>query len=196
MSKIDFLLSGMELKDTPRKGWILRGVEEPEDVASHSWGVAYLCTVFAPETELDSHKVLKMAVVHDVPEAHAGDKAMGEVYQEVTNAQKIEEEEAAWDIYQEMTDVSELRALWEDLENRQSPEAKFVADMDLLDMCITALIYERQDRYDPSNGQSEFDDLDGFFETADNDIQTQIGRELYEEVYDRYQAAKAGAPNS
>lgn len=196
MSRIEFLLNAIDLKDVPRKGWVLRGVEEPEDVGSHSWGVAFLCSVYVSETDLDEAKVLKMAIVHDVAEAHAGDKAMGEVYQEVTNAERIDEEEAAWDTYEEMTDVSEFRNLWEELEAKQSPEAKFVADMDILDMCLTALKYERQDRYDSSDDKTEYDNLDGFFKTADNNLQTPLGREIYEDIYNRYQAAKKTTPNT
>lgn len=195
MSKIEFLLNAIDLKDVPRKGWVLRGVEEPEDVGSHSWGVAFLCSVYVSDTDLDEAKVLKMAIVHDVAEARAGDKAMGEVYQEVTNAERINEEEAAWDSYEEMANVSEFRDLWEELEAKQSPEARFVADMDILDMCLTALKYERQERYDSSGNQTEYDNLDGFFETADNNIQTQLGRNIYENIYEMYQGAKETTPN-
>lgn len=186
MRDLDFLLQAIELKDVPRKGWILRGVREPEDVGSHSWGVALLTMMYSRETGLNESKVLKMAVIHDLAEAQTGDRAMGEVYQEITNEQRIDEEQVAWENYERMADVSDFRELWEELESKSSPEAKFVADMDLLDMCLTALKYERQDRYDPSNGREEHDNLDGFFETADNNIQTDIGRDLYSDILNQY----------
>lgn len=196
MSRLDFILNAIDLKDIPRKGWVLRGIEEPEDVGSHSWGVAFLSAVYAGDTDLDESKVLKMAIMHDVAEARVGDTAMGEVYQEVSNAERINEEERAWDAFEDLADVAEFRSLWEELETKASPEAEFVADMDLLDMCLTALKYERQDRYDSSESMGEYNDLDGFFETADKNIQTKLGREVYQKIYTKYQAEKGDTRKS
>jgi len=190
MSQLEFLLQAIDLKDVARKGWELRGVEAPEQVASHSWGVTLLTMNFVSETELDELRAVKMAVIHDLGEAEAGDKAIGEVYQEVSDEKKITDEVEAWDNFEEMGDIGNWRELWEEFENETSAEAEFVADMDLLDMCLTALKYEREQRYDPSKNTDEYEHLDGFFATADKKIRTEIGRDLYESIYTEYQAAK------
>ncbi|MEM2865773.1 MAG: HD domain-containing protein [Candidatus Hadarchaeales archaeon] len=70
-----------ELKDTARRGWVVRGVppERAEDVAQHSFEVCSLSLLLSLELEeggrrLDVGKVLAMAVVHDWPEAITGDR--------------------------------------------------------------------------------------------------------------------------
>ncbi|MDH5020381.1 HD domain-containing protein [Halobacterium rubrum] len=190
MGQLEFLLQAIDLKDLARKGWELRGVEAPEKVASHSWGVTLLTMRFVAETELDELRAMKMAVIHDLAEAEAGDRAIGEVYQEVSQEQKVTEEVEAWDNFEEIGDIGNWRELWEEFENETSTEAEFVADMDLLDMCLTALKYERQQRYDSSKNTDDYDHLDGFFATADKKIRTEIGREIYESIRTEYQEAK------
>lgn len=190
MSQLDFLLQAINLKDVPRKGWELRGVEAPEKVASHSWGVTLLTINYITETELDELRAIKMAAIHDVAEAKVGDKAIGEVYQEVSDEERVTKEKKAWDEFEEMSDISNWRELWEEFEMKASSEAEFVSDMDLLDMCLTALKYEQQRRYTPSENMEDYDNLDGFFATADKNIETDIGREIYESIYAQYKNAK------
>src|SRR6056297_1841506 len=77
---LDALLDAYALKDEGRTGWQLRGVDAPESVAAHSWGVAYLVLALGdrfrgdlPDIDLD--RALRLAVVHDVAEAETGDVA-------------------------------------------------------------------------------------------------------------------------
>ncbi len=62
------------LKETPRTGWLDRGIpaEDTESVADHSFGVALLAWLLAPE-ELDRAGVVELAMVHDLAEAAGGD---------------------------------------------------------------------------------------------------------------------------
>ena len=57
-------LSYQPLKNLPRTGWGLKGVKNPEVVASHVWGVAVLVMELAPELapNIDLLKALKMAL--------------------------------------------------------------------------------------------------------------------------------------
>jgi len=142
------------------------------------------------DLHLDEEKVLKMAVVHDVAESRVGDRAIGEVYQEMSNEDRMLEEDAAWESFTDIADVTEFKELWEEMENRSSPEGRFVADMDLIDMCLTALKYEKENRYDDTADDSAYCGLDGFFETADKNVQTDIGRDLFEDVHSRYKNIK------
>lgn len=190
MSQLDSLLEAMNLKDVTRKGWELRGVDSPETVASHSWGVALLTMKFAEGTELDEARAIKMAVIHDLAEAKTGDRAIGEVYQEITDEERIRDEKDAWTEFEDLGNSQSWRELWEEFETESSPEAKFVADMDLLDMCLTAVQYEQQQRYDKSQRAEDYDNLDGFFVTADENIQTEIGRKVLTSIKERYQKAK------
>ena len=53
------LLTLLQLKDIPRSltGWVRAGVDNPESVAAHSWGMALLALRLCPE-HLDLSKVL------------------------------------------------------------------------------------------------------------------------------------------
>src|SRR6056297_2108276 len=77
---LDALLDAYALKDERRTGWQLRGIDAPESVAAHAWGVAYLVLALGdrfrgelPDIDLD--RALRLAVVHDVAEAETGDVA-------------------------------------------------------------------------------------------------------------------------
>jgi putative hydrolase of HD superfamily len=84
----------------------------------------------------------------------------------------------------------DLLALWADYEARETPTARFVKDMDLLDMCLQALSYERGDRYDdvdPDDHFEAYDDLDEFFATAAPRVRTPVGEALFERVRSAYE---------
>ncbi|HEX5165507.1 MAG TPA: HD domain-containing protein, partial [Thermomicrobiales bacterium] len=69
-----FWTLAQQLKRLRRTGWIDRGVSDPESTAGHSWGVALLAWLLArDERELDRDRVLLLGLVHDLPEAVAGD---------------------------------------------------------------------------------------------------------------------------
>jgi len=77
---LDALLDAYALKDERRTGWQLRGVDAPESVAAHTWGVAYLVLALGDQFReglpgLDLDRALRLAVVHDVAEAETGDAA-------------------------------------------------------------------------------------------------------------------------
>ena len=66
------LIETMRLKELPRAGWVRVGVSQPESVAAHSWGVAWLVLTLCP-TNLDRGRALAIAVLHDLAEVRVGD---------------------------------------------------------------------------------------------------------------------------
>ena len=190
---LEALARAYALKDETRTGWQLRGVEEPESVAAHAWGVSMLVLQFCPD-DLDRERALALAAVHDVAEAVTGDVATraeaGE--QSVDPREKARRERAAMD--GPLAALGEdLRERWAEYEARETPEARFVKDADLLDQCLQALVYERGGRYEPDAENPHFeayDDLDEFFATAEPRLSTEVGRTLFAEIRSRYEAAK------
>jgi putative hydrolase of HD superfamily len=75
MSSLDSLLRLLPLERLPRTGWILAGIREPESVAAHTLGTAFVALALAPRESppLDVDRTLALALVHDVPEAMTGD---------------------------------------------------------------------------------------------------------------------------
>lgn len=68
--------------------------------------------------------------------------------------------------------------------------AQFVKEMDLVDNCLQALKYERQNRYDEAEANdhfTEFENLDEFFATAGPRFQTEVGQNLFERIQSEYE---------
>jgi putative hydrolase of HD superfamily len=197
---IDALLDAYALKDERRTGWQLRGVDDPESVAAHAWGVAYLVLALGDRFReelpgLDLDRALRLAVVHDVAEAETGDVATRADSTAETpdpTAKEAAEREAIADLAGPLPD--RVRDAWEAYEARESPEAVLVKECDLLDVCLQAVVYERDARYDPADGDPdtfrEYDDLDEFFATTEPRLRTETGRALFERLRDRYRAAR------
>ena len=197
---LNAVLAAYELKAERRTGWQLRGVERPESVAAHSWGVAYLVAALGdrlardlPDVDLD--RALRLAVVHDVAEAETGDvptRADSTADAVDPASKEAAERDALRDLAGPLPD--RIRDAWEAYEARESPEAVLVKECDLLDACLQAVAYERDDRYDPERGDPdafrEYDRLDEFFATAAPRIRTDAGRELFDAIRERYRRAR------
>lgn len=206
---IDALLATYDLKDERRTGWQLRGVADPETVAAHSWGVAYLVLALgdrvaaelAPDEPVEPllDEALRLAVVHDAAEAETGDVATRADPAAAAETPDPEEKEAAEraamaDLTRPLPD--RVREAWETYEDRERPTARLVKECDLIDLCLQALAYERADRYDPAAGDPDafaaYDDLDEFFATAEPRLRTDFGRAFVARLRERYEAAKDG----
>ncbi|SNR43564.1 HD domain-containing protein [Halorubrum vacuolatum] len=197
---VDALCDAYALKDEARTGWTLRGVDDPESVAAHTWGVAYLVLALGerfrgelPGVDLD--RALRLAVVHDVAEAETGDIATraDPSAERVDPTVKADAERRAMEGLTGALPAA-VRAAWNDYEARESPEAVLVKECDLLDVCVQAVIYERDDRYDPEAGDPnafrEYEALDEFFATTESRLQTGTGREIFERLRRRYDAIR------
>ena len=153
---IDVLVEAMGLKALARTGWLRRRVPEPESVAAHSWGVSLLVCVLLPE-DLDRARALTYAALHDLPEVRVGDIAPSDG---VSPAEKAEREHAA------MAELgaqlpSHLLAAFEAYESQGDDEARFVRQLDRLDMALQALAYARAGHV----GMAEFvDSAEAFIE--------------------------------
>ena len=128
----DDLLRFMELKDVQRAGWVRAGVQSPESVAAHSWGMAVLALKLCPEG-LDLTEVLKLCLVHDLPEVIVGDLTP---YDDTST--KAADERTAME-----TLAPEWVELFDAYEGQTTAEARFVKSLDKLDMGLQALIYQQ-----------------------------------------------------
>ncbi|ELY54478.1 HD domain-containing protein, partial [Natronococcus jeotgali] len=140
----------------------------------------------------DRQKAVTMALIHDLGEARTGDIATRaeDGRQTIPTCEKeLAERSAVSDLVEPFED-SELLSLWEEYEARDTPTAQFVKDMDLIDNCLQALKYERQNRYDDAEANdhfAEFENLDEFFATAAPRFQTEFGEDLFEQIKTKYE---------
>lgn len=171
------LVTAYELKDEDRSGWVKRGVETPESVAAHTWGVALLALVFAPDAEgVDPDRAVRLALIHDLGEAEWGDLPVAAAGVDVEIERKRERERATVAELAEELAV-DLANDWDEFTDRESETARFVRDMDLLDMCLQASIYAEAGR--GANHEE-------FLETADGRFRTPVGKALFAAVRARF----------
>lgn len=140
-------LEAMGLKHLPRAGWARVGVRScdthadaydvsVESVAAHSWGVAMLTLLRCPP-ELDRHRVLAMAILHDLAEVRVGDLTPHDgVPADVKHAREREA------IHAMLGHRPELLALWEEAEAGVTAEARFLKLLDRADMGLQAERYK------------------------------------------------------
>lgn len=181
---IGFLETVMGLKDEKRTGWEERGIVYPESVAAHTFGTAFLAWVLGDGDE----RAVKMALAHDIHEAVSGDIPSGGLDEEEQTAKKSDEEDAFAELVSTSPfDLEEMAELWEEYESRETETARFVKDMDLLDMVLQAYIYEKQERYqDDERFRQTHGSLDEFFEHAQDRLHTEMSRDLFDRIRDRY----------
>ena len=189
MSDINFLLQAAELNEIRRTGWEQRGITDPQNVAGHTWGVSLLSMLYADEADVDKTHAMKLAIIHDLPEVVAGDIAAG-AGRSVDREEQFKKEKEALISLVDINGDEQISDLWEEYEDQETEEAVFVGDMDLIEMCIHALKYEREQRYDPSKIPSDHEALDEFFATAEGKITTPIGKSLYKSLREQYEEEK------
>lgn len=137
-----FTLRALALKDVPRQGWFRAGIERPESVADHTWGVALLAAVLAPERGLDAGRCVRLAVVHDVAEAAVGDLVPGEY---ASREEKLASERAGLEdmLHGAPADLrTRMMADFDELAQGATPESRFVHELDKLEMGLQARRYQ------------------------------------------------------
>lgn len=140
MSLRETLGEALDLKALDRAGWVRCGLSAPESVAAHSWGVAWLALALCPE-HLDRQRCLGMALLHDLAEVRVGDITPRDGVPAHHKASA--EKQAFHDLLAERPD---LLGLATEYEARDTPEARFVRQLDRLDMALQARRYHDQGR--------------------------------------------------
>lgn len=130
--QVRFILEVDRLKEIFRQT-LLTQSRRSENDAEHSWHLCLMTIVLAEHAnipDLDVLRVLRMLLIHDLVEIDAGDTF---AYDEARRADQHEREARAADrIFGLLPDdqAAEFRALWDEFESRETPEAKFAAAMD------------------------------------------------------------------
>lgn len=78
---LDTLVGLDPMAELPRTGWLLRGIRPCESIADHSYAVALTVMLLVDAlrdegVDVDGERALRMALVHDTPEAKTGDILM------------------------------------------------------------------------------------------------------------------------
>ncbi|KAI4274047.1 MAG: hypothetical protein LQ337_004223 [Flavoplaca oasis] len=165
---IPFLHILERLKTTPREGWRRFSILSPESIADHMYRMSIM-TLLCPSPlrkKLDIPRCTLLALCHDMAESLVGDITPMDG---VTKAEKTRREGETMEYLTKQLLGAEtgceeggilLREAWEEYEESVTLEAKFVHDIDKLELVIQMMEYERR-------GQGQVD-LKEFLRVAEN----------------------------
>ncbi|MDO9535852.1 MAG: HD domain-containing protein [Bacillota bacterium] len=132
--QIEFIFEIDKLKQVYRQTLLMDGTRKEND-AEHSWHLSVmsiLLSEYGLEKNIDTLRIIKMLLIHDIVEIDAGDTYC---YDENPYKDKLERERKAADrIFTILPPDQEeqFRKLWEEFEERRTPEARFAAALDRL----------------------------------------------------------------
>jgi putative hydrolase of HD superfamily len=138
---VKFLEIAGVLKRTQRTGWVDVGVYQPESVADHTFRTAVFCMLYADMEDLDPLKLLRMALIHDLPEAIIGDL--------MPTQKTAETKEQEADAIKHMlsllpkTQRENYLAVWNEYQKGTTREAKAVRQIEKIEMALQAKEYEK-----------------------------------------------------
>jgi putative hydrolase of HD superfamily len=132
--QIEFILEVDKLKNVLRKT-ILMDRSRRENSAEHSWHIALTVLVlseYAKDSDVDLFRVMKILLVHDLIEIDAGDTYCYDDQGRKDQAQR--EKNAADRIFNLLPadQATTLRELWDEFEERETPESRFANALDRL----------------------------------------------------------------
>src|ERR1044072_781769 len=142
---VNFLFEVGMLAHTPRSGFYFLGSGE-QSVAEHIHRVVYIGFVLSwMEKPVDTEKVLKMCLLHDLAEARVSD--LNYVHQKYIERH---EEAAIKDLTASLPFGGEITEVIEEYEDRKSKEAIIAKDADNLEWIISL-----KERVDNGNTRAE-----------------------------------------
>ncbi|XP_076763256.1 5'-deoxynucleotidase HDDC2 [Xylocopa sonorina] len=132
------------LKHMKRTGWVLMDVPDPETIAGHMYRMAILSFLVDSKENLDKVKIMQMTLIHDLAECIVGDITP---HCGIPPDEKHKREDKA------MEEICKLLGdrgpmileMFREYERQESPEAKYVKDLDRLDLIMQAYEYEKRD---------------------------------------------------
>ena len=132
--QIEFILEADKLKNVLRKT-ILMDRSRRENSAEHSWHIALTVLILSEYTkdlDVDLFRVMKILLVHDLIEIDAGDTYCYD--DQGRKDQDRREKKAADRIFNLLPadQATTLRELWDEFEERKTPESRFANALDRL----------------------------------------------------------------
>lgn len=129
------------LKAVRRSGWAERlGLEGAESVADHTYATAFVAMVYSDIMGLDTGRVVRMALLHDLAESVTGDITPGSL----PEGKKESDERAAMDAILALLPEGArgaYREAWAEYAAGESREASLVRQADKLEMAMQARRY-------------------------------------------------------
>ncbi|XP_043277379.1 5'-deoxynucleotidase HDDC2 isoform X2 [Venturia canescens] len=164
-----------------RAGWVLKDIAEPETIAGHIYRMAMLSFLVDSNENLDKTRIMQMALIHDLAECIVGD---------ITPHCGISIEDKHQRENKAMEEICKLLGnqglpilnLFREYESQESAEAKYVKDLDRLDLIMQAFEYEKRDN---TPGK-----LEEFFSSTNGQIRHPFINKMADEINEQRRALK------
>jgi len=168
---LNFFIEIGKLKRKKRKGWMFRGIKEPETIASHTFRMAIISWLLGERKRLNINKILKTSLIHDLCEVYAGDttpydkllprdkKQWKQIVSKWPRLSKREKEKSFLEKYTKENQAleklivklpsdikKEIRNLWADYEKGLTKEGRFVRQVDRVENLLQALEYWKKNK--------------------------------------------------
>jgi len=172
---VDLIKNIGKIKRVKRSGWVREGIDNPESVADHSFRTAMMAMIFGPQLSVDSDKLIKMALVHDIGEGYITDMVVerGINIDSLLRVKKDKLEIRATNkILKDTNNKDYFINLLKESLFAESAEAKILKQIERLEMAVQALEYEEE------TGK----DLNEFFENAQMHITDEYLKQILAQV--------------
>ncbi|KAK4935360.1 hypothetical protein LTR10_023564 [Elasticomyces elasticus] len=149
-SPVSFFHYVERLKVEKREGWRRFGISKGESIADHMYRMSIITMLAPPElsSKLDIPRCTKMALIHDMAEGLVGDLTP------VDGVPKPEKSRREADTMDWVTESllgkvhggipgKDIRAVWQEYEDSETLESKFVHDVDKIELILQMVEYER-----------------------------------------------------
>jgi putative hydrolases of HD superfamily len=167
---LDFLVDIGRLKRMPRLYWKLRRVKNPETVADHIFTLMLMVLVFGRQKhQLNMEKLLKMALCHEITAVYTHDstpygsdlpknkKELDNLLKRIPRLSAKDKTKQFLKDYQsenrallklvsklEPSFRKEIIQLWKEYRMRESSEARFLGQLNVLAVLLQAILYRKK----------------------------------------------------
>jgi putative hydrolase of HD superfamily len=138
------------LKTTKREGWRRFGINHGESISDHMYRMSILTMLAPPElsSKLNIPHCTKMALVHDMAEALVGDITPVDGVPKAEKSRRESEtmEYLCKDLLGNVgggLSGEEIKKVWQEYEDSETMESKFVHDIDKVELLLQMMEYER-----------------------------------------------------
>ena len=170
----EFFETASNLKNIPRQGWVNKlKINSPESVAEHCYSTTLMAMVVSDLQKLDTKKVMKMSMLHDLAESVTGDLTPDSISKKDKN--ELEEKTMQKILINLPESLSQdYSSIWKEYQDKQTKESLLVHEIDKLEMALQAKMYSKQ-------GFSK-EKLQSFFDTANQGIQNNDIKEIFNNI--------------
>ena len=170
----DFFKIVIDLKRIQRKGWKNKlALEKVESVADHSYSMTLMAMILSDLHGLETKKIMKMSLLHDLVEAVVGDFTPEEISK--TKKQELENNEMKKILSKLPNNLNkEYNELWDEFQKHESNVAIFVHELDKFEM-----IYQAKKYLDDGIPKEK---IQQFIDTANTEIKNVKLRDLISDL--------------